>query len=416
MAANTAGMPPAAAHAAHLRTFGAEPAVHRRRERAILLEAVAASGLRGRGGAGFPTHRKLVAVAEHRGRRVAVANGTEGEPLSHKDSVLLRHAPHLVIDGLLLAAGAVGADSAALVVSRAMRGLPALRELVDWRAARSRDVELTLHEAPERFVVGEESALVNWLNGGPAKPTITPPRPSERGVRGRPTLVQNAETLAHMALIARFGADWFRQLGTRREPGTLLLTVTGPVRTPGVCEVPLGTTVERVLEMAGGLTAPMGGMLVGGYFGTWVAPLDVADLRVTHDDFGRVGASLGAGTLGVLPAAACPIAETARVMRYLARESAGQCGPCVFGLPALADALGSLARRDHPAQAEAQLRRLAGLVDGRGACALPNGAARLVRSLLTAFPQELERHRGGACCATRRDPAFPVPAPTSDWR
>jgi NADH:ubiquinone oxidoreductase subunit F (NADH-binding) len=222
--------------------------------------------------------------------------------------------------------------------------------------------------------------------------------------------VQNVETLANVALIARHGADWFRRLGTAQEPGSALVTVLGAVRAPGVGEIELGTTLRDVLTGFGGMTAMPQAFLVGGYFGTWVAARDAVDLPFTNEALRPLGASLGARTLIVLPQDACGLAETARVVRYLARESAGQCGSCFFGLPAIATAFERLASggADAPNALE-RLARLVPQVAGRGACAHPTGATRLVASALRVFAQEIDRHRAGSCCGPHHPPVLPVP-------
>ena len=278
-----------------------------------LIAEVERSGLRGRGGAGFPTATKLAAVG--RGRRtVVVVNATEGEPASRKDALLSSLAPHLILDGAVLAAGAVGATEVHVCVERRGEGAnDGLVRAVEERARAKRDkVTVRLHEAPNRYVAGEESALVNWLNGGEAKPTFVPPRPFERGVRGRPTLVQNAETLAHIALIARRGAAWFRELGTQQEPGTALVTVAGAVARPGVCEVPIGYPLVDVLGAAGTAMNEVSAVLVGGYFGTWLSPKAAA--RTTYDraSLGAVEASPGCGVVAALSRDACGLLDLAR--------------------------------------------------------------------------------------------------------
>lgn len=394
----------------YLHRYGPLPSFARDRE--LLLAQVERSGLTGRGGAGFPTARKLRAVA--RGRSpVVVANGTEGEPASAKDKTLLARNPHLVLDGILVAAEAVGADEAIIAVSRndaggyariegALRSRPALRRLV------------RLGAAPERFVAGEESALVNWLGDGPAKPTSTPPRPFERGLRGRPTLVQNVETLASLALIARRGADWFRGLGTDDEPGSVLVTVLGAVARPDVLEAELGTPLAELLDRCGGLTEAPGVLLVGGYFGSWLHA-GALDMTLSQQS---LGVPLGARTIAVLPRSACGVAETARVVRYLAGESAGQCGPCLFGLDALANAVENVASAGSEAhEAFRRLDRLGAQISGRGACAHPDGAVRLLVSALDVFRDELAAHTAGRCTSPGHEPVLPVP-PTSrgGWR
>ena len=271
---------------------------------------------------------------------------------------------------------------------------------------------------PDRFVAGEESALVQWLDGGPANPTGRRTRPFERGVGGRPTLVQNVETLANVALVARRGAAWFRTAGTAAEPGTVLVTVLGAVRAPGVVEVEVGTPIRDVLHRVGGPASRPQALLVGGYFGTWIDAEEGLDLPLSNAALATAGASLGARTIAVLPHDVCGLVESARVARYLAGESAGQCGPCLFGLDAVAQAVESIAggRRD-AAAAAARLTRLTGQVAGRGACAHPTGAARFVESALRVFAGEVDRHLKGRCCTAAREPLLPAPAGgPREWR
>ena len=230
------------------------------------------SGLRGRGGAGFPTGRKLRTVADGSRHPIVVANGAEGEPASRKDRALMQHAPHLVIDGASVAARAVGAEEIHFVVDRGDQAGQASLDAALRRGparchARTRGASTVV---PSRYVAGEESATVNFLNGGEAKPVSVPPRPYERGVRGRATLVQNVETLANLALVARFGPEWYGSVGTTDEPGSVLTTAVGAVARPGVYEFALGTPFTTVIESAGGPTEPLGALLVGGYFGTWL--------------------------------------------------------------------------------------------------------------------------------------------------
>src|SRR5215467_9243389 len=374
--------------------------------RGELMAEVGRSGLTGRGGAGFPTARKLRAVAAGRDAPVVIANGTEGEPASAKDKVLLAREPHLVLDGAVLAAHLVGARQAFVVVHEAVR------EIVDRAAAERKSahrdgIRLKVRTGADRFVGGEASALVNWVGTGIPLPTVTPPRAAEHGLYGRPTLVQNVETLAHLALIARYGAAWFRSLGTPAEPGSMLVTLIGGVHRPGVYEIEIGRPVGEILELAGGPAVPPGALLVGGYFGTWAGPEAACPLPFSATGLSEVGASPGAGLIAALPADSCGLAETARVARYLAGESAGQCGPCVFGLDAIAGALEDLAtgRSYRPDL----LRRWMGQVGGRGACHHPDGAVRLIRSALRVFGAEIDRHARGRCCGSRRPGVLPVP-------
>ncbi|MFD2080522.1 NADH:ubiquinone oxidoreductase, NADH-binding subunit (chain F) [Actinopolymorpha cephalotaxi] len=389
-----------------------------------VLEVVRRSGLRGRGGAGFPTGRKLSAVATE-GRRpgrwrrpVVVVNGCEGEPASGKDRTLLAYAPHLVLDGAAYAATAVGADEVYVCVHRHTPIEAGLRAAV----AQRRDDRVRWHVVgiPARYVASEESALVHFLDTGDARPTTTPPRPFERGVGGRPTLVDNAETLAHLAQVVRHGAEWFRSVGTPTDPGTTLVTVGGAVRRPGVYEIVLGTPLESVLATAGaavgeaeetGAGDAVVAALVGGYFGGWVPLPRDADLPLGHDPAGPDGTRLGAGVVVALPARSCGLAETARVVRYLAGESAGQCGPCVFGLPAVAADLEALAAGRADRDLLDRLHRRLDVIPGRGACRHPDGAVGFARSALRTFAADVRRHAAGhPCRGVERPPVLPLPS------
>jgi NADH:ubiquinone oxidoreductase subunit F (NADH-binding) len=392
------------------------PGPSRRRSRGPrperLIDIVEAAGLTGRGGAGFPAGRKMRSVAAGSGRKAVVANGAEGEPASYKDRLLLSRLPHLVLDGITLAAQAVGADKAYLCVHGTEGALlDRLDHALEERQAAGLDpVPIQVTGIPGRYVSSEQSSIVQYLNGGPAKPTFSPPRPHERGVNGQPTLVHNVETLAHLALIARRGDRWFRSAGLPSAPGSMLVTVSGAVARPGVYEIEMGMPAGQVVMLAGGPAEPLQALLVGGYFGAWL-PVEAAwTVPMTHVGLKAAGGALGAGIVIAFPAAACPIAETARVVRYLAEESAGQCGPCVFGLPALADALASLAYSGGRAGGIDDIAALIPLIERRGACRHPDGATQLVRSLLTAFAADAQWHQWqGACDGVRRPPLLPLP-------
>jgi NADH:ubiquinone oxidoreductase subunit F (NADH-binding) len=398
---------------AHLASCGAIP--YRGGPR-LLIAQVEAAGLTGRGGAAFPVHRKLTAVAGQRRRPIVVANGAEGEPASSKDKTLLWNSPHLVLDGLQLAAEAVGADRACLYLHR-HPGLQArLTAALAERAAAGLDrIAVDLVGAPPRFLAGEESALVSTIEGGPARPRFKQPRVFERGVDGRPTLVQNVETLAQLALIARYGADWFRGLGTSAEPGSMLCSVLQADGQAEVTEVAIGYPLDGLLRLRAGVQA----VLCGGYHGAWLPAAGAARLQLSNAALKPAGAFVGAGVLIALPAEKCGLVETARVARYLALESAGQCGPCFNGLPRIADALADLAGRPGP-DTRASLERWAGLMPGRGACHHPDGTVRFVRSALTVFRDEVGAHELGRCTAHDRRPFLPIPggAPIdeSSWR
>ncbi|MGB6457130.1 MAG: NADH-ubiquinone oxidoreductase-F iron-sulfur binding region domain-containing protein, partial [Streptosporangiaceae bacterium] len=372
-----------------------------------LIDEVADAGLTGRGGAGFPTGTKMRAVAAGRGPAAVVANGVESEPASEKDQALLARAPHLVLDGLALAAEAVGAAEAHLCLAERHDWLlDGVQEAVAERARAGLDrIPVAVHAVPESYVASEETALVHWLNGGEAKPTVTPPRPFERGVGKRPTLVDNVETLAHVALIARYGARWFRQAGAAGAAGSMLTTVTGAVARPGVYEIEAGAPIGDVLTMAGAHDDAEA-LLVGGYFGSWHDVDAVAGLPFSRAGLRPAGGAPGAGVLFVLPAAECGLFEAARILTYLASQSAQQCGPCMFGLPAIAGDLGQLADGRPDGDPLGRLHRRLGQISGRGACHHPDGAVRMAESALTTFAADAHAHfRQRRCLASRRSAA-----------
>ncbi|MGW2702727.1 NADH-ubiquinone oxidoreductase-F iron-sulfur binding region domain-containing protein [Streptomyces sp. NPDC001340] len=407
----------------HLGRYGPPPitTVGGSRTSIPLVEAVEAAGLTGRGGAGFPTARKLRAVAAHRRRAVVVVNGMESEPASRKDQFLLAVAPHLVLDGAVLAAAAVGADTVHVCLPRDRSGqYRHLSAAMDERRRAHLDpVRLRVHSLPQAYVSSESTSLVRWLDGGPARPQGSgPPRTHERGVARRPTLVHNAETLAHLALIARCGPEWFRQAGTPDEPGTMLVTVSGAVAAPGVLEVALGTPLAALLDHAEGPTRSLRAVLLGGFAGTWL-PTAHLHTPLTRRDLAPLGAAPGAGVLIALPRTACALAETARMLAYLAAHGARQCGPCRYGLPAVAEDFAALAAGRADTDLLSRLRRRTGLLPGRGACRHPDGAARLAASALHAFADDVDHHlTHGACPAAHRPPQIPVPpaTPPETWR
>ena len=380
-----------------------DPLAEVRHRGAALIDEVEAAGLRGRGGAGFPTAVKLRAVAARRGRRAVVVNAAEGEPLSAKDRTLLEVAPHLVLDGALLAAEAVGAHEIVLALKRS--AVAANASVSTALADRHDAVNVSVQTVPDAYLAGEETALIRALNGGPVKPTLTPPRPDQRGLARRPTLVSNAETLAHLALIARHGAGWFREVGTTAHPGSALVTVDGSVDRPAVYEIALGMSLTDVLASAG--EVGRGAVLVGGFYGTWLGPGAAARARLDDASLREHGAALGAGVIAVLPEHACPVAEVARVVGWMADESAGQCGPCTFGLAAIADALYTFVDGVPDRLALQRLQRWAGQVQGRGACHHPDGTVRFLRSALDVFSADFEDHRRhGPCDGCDRDPVL----------
>jgi len=391
--------------------------------RTTLINELEQSGLLGRGGAGFPVGKKWRSVAERANGdgAVVLVNGAEGEPLSHKDRTILARRPHLVLDGAQLAANAVGADEIVLYIGEAHDGaVEAIQragaERIAARAGFTVPVRIT--RAPDRYVSGEESAAVHFVNAGDARPFTTPPRPYERGVAGLPTLVQNVESLAHVALIARRGAAWYREAGRAATAGTAVVTITAPGGRPLIREIELGQTVGEIAAAtaatAAAATPPTGSptdrapavtlegtqaVLLGGYFGRWASAEDAWDLPLDPAGLREQGLAFGAGIVAFLSNATCPIVATARIAEYMAAQSAAQCGPCVFGLRAIADAMGRLSRLEAHRDDWDDVERWAAQVKNRGACRHPDGAVGMLESALLTFEDELNRHWRNRRCS-----------------
>lgn len=378
----------ASSHTEHQALLGALPGA----SSSDLLDLVDRAGLTGRGGAAFSTARKLVAVGGGRSA-VVVANGAEGEPASSKDLALMTAAPHLVLDGLALAARATKAKSAYFYAPGHVLDTvigPALRERGD-------RLTVTLVPSADTFVSGQETAVVAAVQGLRPLPMHVPPV-YQRGVNGRPTLVQNVETLAHLALVARYGADWFLDRGSHDEPGTRLLTVSGAVRRPAVHEVAGGITLGEAISRAGGPAGPLQAVLIGGYHGGWVPwNAKTIALPLSRSALAPYAAAPGAGVLVALGSDRCGLDAAARIARYLGGQSAGQCGPCRNGLPTIANHLSDLATRRNPAEAVREINRICGSVEGRGACHHPDGTIRMVRSAMRTFRIEIGHHLNGQC-------------------
>lgn len=364
-----------------------------------LLDEVERSGLLGRGGAAFPLAVKLRTVRDNgrcAGGAVVVANGEEGEPASIKDRWLLRNRPHLVLDGLRLAAGIVEANRTYVYVSdpESARSVEAAVAEVD-----SLGVPVDVRVVHPGYVAGEETAAVRALNGGPVKPTDKPPRPFQQGVGGWPTLVSNVETLANLPYLLQHGAAAFRAHGTSLSPGTLLMTITGADRPAGLYEIPHGLPFTELLALHGVSTDQVKGALLGGYF-AGLLNRDVLDATLDHETLRRLGCGLGAGAITVLTDD-CPVAVAASVLAYFDRENAGQCGSCFNGTAAMAAVGGAL--RDGVATSEDldRLRRWSVQLRGRGACATLDAACNIAGSLLDQFPHAVDRHLHNACSTCR---------------
>jgi NADH:ubiquinone oxidoreductase subunit F (NADH-binding) len=386
--------------AGHLDEFGPLPLPARglKAWRASFTGVMEASGLTGRGGAAFPAAIKLATASSARGHGIVVVNGMEGEPASRKDWVLLTQAPHLVLDGAQLIAAACGADQVVVCVPEHRDAVAAAvgRAVTERAAADYAPVREVIVRPPDRFVAGEESALARWMTDRRALPAFRPDKRIPLRLGNRPLLVHNAETLGHVALIARHGADAFRERGIAEEPGTTLVTISGAVTLPGLVEVDRGTPLCDILALAAPVD-PVAALLVGGYAGAWVSPRHFGTPYASIP-LRTIGATAGVGVVIALGATTCGVAATAGIAAYMAGQSSGQCGPCVFGLPAVADDLTRLADGRPDPDLLSRLRRRLDQVDGRGGCRHPDGVVGMVRSALTVFAADVEAHQGGLPC------------------
>jgi NADH:ubiquinone oxidoreductase subunit F (NADH-binding) len=385
-----------------------------------VIEELVASGLRGRGGAGFPTGVKWRTVKSFASSVLTtsiVVNGAEGEPGTFKDRAIMRANPYGVIEGALIAAHVLGARSVVIAVKQSfeletagMRAAIAEIESAGW----SPDVAISVVEGPADYLFGEETALLEVIDGRPPLPRIAPPfrhgvvevvgseaeadtvsaspanvRMAENGGESvaPPVLVNNVETMVNVAMIVAFGAPWFRTLGTLESPGSIVCTVTGAVAHPGVVEVPMGTTVREVLDLVGGVAADQGllGVLVG-VSSAMVTP-DQLDTALCHEAMAAIGSGLGSAGLIAVGNDVHPVSLAAGVSSFLASESCGQCTHCKEDGQELAAVLG---RMVDGRGAENDLYAVSALIDtvAEGArCGLAAQQQVVVGSLATAFVQ-----------------------------
>jgi NADH-quinone oxidoreductase subunit F len=377
-----------------------------------VIQTVDASGLRGRGGAGFPTGEKWRSVRSvGAGPRFAVCNAAEGEPATFKDRLLLRTNPYQVLEGLAIAAYAVGAERAYIGLKQAfapeVEALGrALQEMREADALGGMPVEVVL--GPDLYLFGEETGLEEVIEGRPPLPRVA--RPYVQGLFARPpednpTLVNNLETLANVPHILADGPDWLRANGIGDAPGTMLFTICGDLRREGVFELPLGSPLRHLVEdLAGG---PPAGRAVKAIFpgasNAVVLPAQL-DLPMDFDSMRRAGSGLGAAGFAVFDDSACIVQAAYRYSRFLYVESCGQCPACKLGTGEVTEALATI---EEGGGSERDLERI--LVQARGStggqkCALPTGESLLMQSLVQAFGDEFRRHLGASCPLPRQLP------------
>jgi NADH-quinone oxidoreductase subunit F len=383
-----------------------------------IISSVDDAHLRGRGGAGFPTARqwRLVPKANDVPRpKYLVINADEMEPGTFKDRLLMEGNPHQIIEGVLITAYAVEADIAYIFLRHAYT-LPArrLREAVAEAYANrylgrnilgsDYSLELYLHISAGRYICGEETALLNALEGRRATPRSKPPFPPVVGLWGKPTIFNNIETICNIPHIIRNGADWFRRLSRTPNGGTKIYGVSGRVKQPGAWELPMGTTIREILEEhAGGMQAgfTFRGVLPGGASTDFLVE-EHLDVPMDFDTVPAAGSRLGTGTMVILDDRTCPVGLVLNLIRFFAQESCGWCTPCREGLPWTARVLEAIESGRGTVEDLDRLRLHTQTIKmGHTFCALAPGAMEPLQSALRYFEDDFKRHIRDKRCPWR---------------
>lgn len=378
-----------------------------------VVELIKRSGLRGRGGAGFPTGKKWEMVVQRKAdRKYLCCNAAEDEPGTFKDRYLLRSNPHQLIEGAILGAYAICAAEVYLYINGHYeeeiafmeQALQTAKEKGHWGKqieGTSFSVELKITQSPGTYVAGEETALLEVVEGRLAKPRQKPPYyPAVQGLYGMPTVVNNAETLSNVAHIIREGVDWFRMLGTASSPGTLVFTLTGDINRPGLYELPLGSSLRDLIEVYGG--GICGGKQLKAVFpggpSNAIIAADQIDVALDFDALKAIGSGLGTGAVIVMSEDACMVQSAIQYARFFARESCGQCPPCKLGTAHLSEILEKIESGQGDEKDLQQIEQVCGMVKGRGYCYLLTGASIAVESIFRRFKGEYVAHvQQGAC-------------------
>ena len=379
------------------------------RSPADILDMVKESNLRGRGGAGFPTGMKwsFVPMGKTYGHKYLVCNADEMEPGTFKDRIILEYDPHQLIEGMILSAYTIAADVGYIfirdeyhVATRRLRQAIAEAEQKGYLGndilGTGYDFHLHVHVSAGRYICGEETALLNSLEGKRAIPRAKPPFPQVSGLFGRPTIVNNVETLCNITHIVGKGPDWFKSLGLGDDSGTKLFGASGKVKRPGCWELPMGTTIGEILEdHAGGMRDGLAlkGFLPGGASTDFLLP-EHLDLRMDYDTIMQAGSRMGTGTMIIMDDKTCPVAMVRNLEMFFARESCGFCTPCREGLPWIFRILDDIEEgRGMPEDMEVLDRqgRFIGAI-GNTHCAHAPGAIEPLSSAIRYFREDFEQH------------------------
>ncbi len=367
-----------------------------------VLNLVEASGMRGRGGAGFPTGKKWSFLPKDRSPRYLVCNCDEAEPGTFKDHMLLEETPHLVIEGMLIGAYAIASHHAFIYIrGEFKRGYEIFCAALE-EAKRAGyvgsdifgsgfDLELTVHRGAGAYICGEETALLNSLEGKRGEPRLKPPFPAVEGLYGMPTVVNNVETLAYLVPILERGAQWFASVGTERTKGFKIVSVSGHVRKPGNYEIPMGTTLREIVEIAGGLREgrTLRAIQPGGGSSACVFE-DQLDLSYDYESLAKAGSMLGSGAVVVFDDTTDFVAAAYNLVRFFSHESCGQCTPCREGGSWMERVLERLVHRHGVPGDYEMLLRVSGAITGINLCPLGDSIEPFLKSVMLRFPEDFK--------------------------
>jgi NADH-quinone oxidoreductase subunit F len=371
---------------------------------AAVVDVVEAAGLTGRGGAGFPTAKKWRLAREHPGPRYVVMNGGEDEPGSHKDRILMEHHPHLVLEGVLLAAHALQAEAAYLYVNHGYAAAHASlkQALAEATAAGDVTLKVELFPAPSEYVAGEDTASLEAIEGKKPLPRQKPPYPTVAGLFGRPTVVNNVETFANVPRIVLNGADWFKTIGKGSCRGTAIFCLGEEVERPGAYELPFGTPLRSLIEKGGGLKGgrQIKAILPGGPSSAFLTA-DQLDVPLDYQSLKDAGSALGCGVVHLVAEGECLVEEVARIADFFAKECCGQCPPCRMETGMLKAILDKVQKGEGNAEQIAQLEKVVAFAKGKGLCGFIHMPGPPILSAVRHFPQDFQSHIQDKRCPAR---------------
>lgn len=381
-----------------------------------VIDCIREAGLVGKGGAGFPTHLKMRRLFEQPGaKKVVVLNGSEHEPGSYKDRHLLEHYPHTVLEGALLLAYAVKASDVIVAINEKLLScvdqLSAALHAARDAAVDFAGISVEVRTVPDVYIVGEETALLEVLEGNPALPRKKPPYPIEKGFHGAPTLIQNIETAAHIPYILSAGAKAYRSLGVNGN-GVTLCTLGAEFKRPGIYEVPLGTPIREILDgLGGGLRdgTAIKAIQPGGPSSGFLASGDL-DLPLDAEVLKRHGSALGCAAIRAYSVETCMVAEISKIMHFFAQGSCGQCPRCRMETTMLDTIIRRVLTGGGNWQLLGQIEKLVALAKGEGKCSLIDMPVAPIKSGLALFSAEFQTHIEGGCrwCAAQAAPTEKV--------